>query len=312
MRTIKPRRIKHGDVIGVCAPASPPASTEKLNKGITYLERCGFRVELGKNVFKKDGYLAGSDVQRAADLNIFFANPKVKAIFTVRGGYGSHRILPLLDYNLIKRNPKILVGYSDITALHLALLAKTNLITFAGPMVAVEMSDGLTGEAEEQFWNCLTSPKPTVPIKGTNHNLSATKKNGITAGHLLGGNLSLVAALVGTPYFPSVNNQILILEEIDEKPYRIDRILTQMKLANVFKNTKGIVLGDFHNCEPKKGKPSLTLNQVFKDVFQGYQIPIIFGFPFGHLKDSLSFPIGVRVRLIGKKNKLEFLEAGVV
>jgi muramoyltetrapeptide carboxypeptidase len=311
MRTIKPRRIKHGDVIGVCAPASSPASTEKLNKGITYLERCGFRVELGKNVLKKYGYLAGSDSQRAADLNNFFADPKVKAIFTLRGGYGSHRILPLLDYNLIRRNPKILVGYSDITALHSALLAKTNLITFSGPMVAVEMAERLQDKTEERFWECLMSTKSPQSIKVNPDQSSIISRPGKAIGRLIGGNLSMVTALIGTHFFPSLRDPIFILEEIDERPYRIDRMLQQMKLVGTLNQTNGILLGGFGGCDPEKGKPSLTLSQVFKDTFHNYQFPVISGIPYGHIKDSLSFPIGARVKMDGRKNFIEFLEAGV-
>ena len=160
MRIIKPQALRRGDIIGICAPASPPSSEDKITKGIAYLERLGYHVQLGRSVYHKHGYLAGSDSQRASDLNELFVNPKVKAIFTVRGGYGVHRILPLLNYNLIKRNPKILVGYSDISALQLALFTKTGLVTFSGPMVAVEMASGLKGETEEFFWRCLPLQNP--------------------------------------------------------------------------------------------------------------------------------------------------------
>ncbi len=308
---MKPKRLKQGDVIGICAPASPPASVEKLNKGIAYLERCGFRVEAGKNIFKKRGYLAGTDNQRADDLNKLFANPKVKAIFTIRGGYGSQRILPLLDYNLIKRNPKILVGYSDITALHFALLSKIGLVTFSGPMVAVEMADDLTKKTEEQFWDCLMSARPPHSIKGDPTQSSIFHRSGSATGQLLGGNLSLVTALVGTQFFPSIRDPIFILEEIDERPYRIDRMLQQMKLSGIFKKAKGVALADFRGCEPEKGKPSLTLQQIFRDIFQDYSFPIVSGFSIGHIKDSLSFPIGVKIKIDGGKNCIEFIEAGV-
>lgn len=311
MHIIKPNRLRHGDIIGICAPASPPASEATLNRGIVYLEKLGFRIELGKNVLRKNGYLAGSDKQRAADLNSLFANSTVKAIFTVRGGYGSHRILRLLDYNIIKRNPKIFVGYSDITAIQFALLAKCGLVTFSGPMVATEMSEKLSGKIEEQFWNCLMSTKPPSFIKGKNGSITSIKKNKVVSGRLLGGNLSLITSLIGTPYFPICKNNILMLEEIDEKPYRIDRMLNHMKLAGVFDKIEGVALGDFSGCHPEKGKPSLTLSKVFRDTFQNYPFPIISGVPYGHIKASLPFPVGVKVRFNGDKNILEFLEAGV-
>jgi muramoyltetrapeptide carboxypeptidase len=311
MRIIKPKCLRHADVIGICAPGSPPASEDKLNKGICYLEHLGFRVELGKNIYRRRGYLAGTDTQRAADINQLFANSRVKAIFTVRGGYGSHRILPFLDYSLIKHNPKILVGYSDITALHFAVLTKSGIVSFSGPMVASEMSEGLRGEVEERFWNMLMSPNPPNAIKGKSKPLSILDGKGVATGRLLGGNLSLISALIGTPFFPSLNDPIFILEEIDERPYRIDRMLQQIKLSGIFNNTKGIALGDFSGCDSEKKKTSLSLQEVFKDAFQHHQFPIISNLPFGHLKNSLSFPIGVRAKIDGRINCLEFLEAGV-
>lgn len=311
MKIIKSRRLCRGDVIGIFAPASPPATIEKLNKGIKYLENLGFRVELGKHIYKKRGYLAGSDEQRASDVNSLFGNPKVKAIFTVRGGYGSHRIIPLLDYQLIKNNPKIFVGYSDITALHFALLAKTGLITFSGPMVAVEMSEGLSGKREELFWEMLMSPNNPKPLCGKSIKGFTYEKNKITTGHLLGGNLSIIDALVGTPYFPSINNPIFLLEEIDERPYRIDRMLQQMKLAGIFKKSGGVALGDFSSCKAEKGKPTLTIDQIIRETFSDNRIPVIAGIHFGHLHNSIHFPIGVKVKFNTQKNRLTFTDGGV-
>jgi len=310
MRIKKPKRLKHGDVIGICAPASPPSSTEKLEKGIAYIERCGFRVEAGKNILKKRGYLAGTDDQRAEDLNKLFADPKVKAIFTVRGGYGSQRILPLLDYNLIRQNPKILVGYSDITALHFALLSRAGLVSFSGPMVAVEMSEGLNAKVEERFWNMLMSSKPSKPITAKNSS-SIFKRSGKAEGRLLAGNLSLVAAMCGTKYFPRFKKYILMVEEIDEKPYRVDRMLEQLKLAGLINVCAGVTLGKFISCVPDKGKPSLTLQQVFKDRFANCEFPVVSEIPYGHFKASMPFPVGAKVKISGDQNILEFLEPGV-
>jgi muramoyltetrapeptide carboxypeptidase len=309
MKTIKPKALKHGDVIGIAAPASPPASEDKLNTGIRYLEQLGYRIKLGKHVLNRRGYLAGSDANRASDLNELFLDKNVKAIFTVRGGYGCQRILPLLDYNLIRKNPKILVGYSDITALHLALFEKIRLITFSGPMVAVEIASGMSGKTEEQFWQSLTSTRPHKSIK----NLKSTfvQKTNSTTGKLLGGNLSLVVSLIGTPYFPSLNKSILFLEEIEEQPYRIDRMLQQMKLAGTLNNPSGVVLGEFTNCIPQKNKESLTLTQIFQDTFLAKKYPVVSGFNYGHVKKSLTFPVGVSVQLDAEHGSLEFLEGGV-
>lgn len=158
MTTIKPPRLRQGDTIGVIAPASAPTSAEKIEKGVTYLEKMGYRVKPGKHIHELNGYLAGPDSHRAEDLNGMFADPEIKAIIAVRGGYGSPRILDLIDYDLVRKNPKIFVGYSDCTSLHCAFLRQAGLVSFAGPMVAVEMFEGIDSFTEENFWRLLTDP----------------------------------------------------------------------------------------------------------------------------------------------------------
>jgi len=311
MRIVKPRALQRGDVIGICAPASPPDSEEQLHRGISYLEKLGYRVEMGNNVHRRRGYLAGTDEQRAADVNALFAKKSVKAIFTVRGGYGAHRILPFLNYNLIKHNPKILVGYSDITALQMAIFRKSGLITFSGPMVASEMAGGLRGTAEEEFWQCLTSTLPPGPLQCKTDPHFATGRRKTSEGRLIGGNLSLVASLSGTPYFPEPKGSILLLEEIDERPYRIDRTLQQLRHAGVLEKVKGVVFGKFIGCTAEAGKSSLTLHQVIGDTFKEMSYPLLSGLRYGHLTNSFTIPIGIRVRLHAASKKLEFLEAGV-
>ena len=310
MRIIKPGALHRGDIIGVCSPASAPASDHDLSRGIVYLERLGYRVELGKHLRLKRGYLAGTDAQRASDINDLFANRKVKAIFTARGGYGSHRILPLLNYPVIKRNPKILVGYSDITALQLALMTKVGLVTYSGPMVAAEMAAGFGGSGEEWFWRCLTSSSalPSIRAKVLRHS-PQRKRHAQTAGRLIGGNLSVVATSVGTPYFPRMSSPILLLEEIDERPYRIDRMLQQLLLAGVLSRARGVVLGSFADCKPAKGKPSLTLRQVFLDTFAGFNYPVLESVRYGHVKNSLTMPLGLRIRLNPSRGEISFLES---
>ena len=310
MRIIKPKALRHGDVIGIAAPASPPVSEEKLAKGISYLERLGYRIELGKNLYRKRGYLAGTDGQRASDIHELFVNKKVKAIFNARGGFGCMRILPLLDYNLIRRHPKIFVGYSDVTVLQLALFTKIGLATFSGPMVAVEMADGLSGTVEEQFWKCLTHPK-ALDLIYMNKKKKKVFQKGNSTGRIIGGNLSLIAAMVGTPYFPSASDLLLVLEEIGERPYRIDRMLRQLQLANVLKKTKGVLLGSFDDCEPEKGKPSLALQQVFNDIFANGSYPVMSGLSCGHRNNSLTIPLGVRARIDTVTGALRFLENAV-
>jgi muramoyltetrapeptide carboxypeptidase len=310
MRIVKPKALGRGDVIGIAAPASPPASEEMLSKGIRYLERLGYRVELGSHIYHKRGYLAGTDEERVSDLHELFANPKVKAIFTVRGGYGAMRLLPLLDLSLIRRNPKILVGYSDITVLQLALFNALGLVTFSGPMVAVEMAEGIRGEAEEQFWKCITSSDPPGSIK-----IMARRRKiyrtGTATGRILGGNLSMIAALIGSAYVPTTVNHILILEEVAEKPYRIDRMLQQLGGTPLLGKAKGVVLGSFTDCAPSPGGNSLSLDQVFQDAFKQYRFPVMGSVRYGHERYSLTIPLGVKVRMDAGRGELTFLESGV-
>jgi len=312
--TRKPKRLRPGGVIGVFAPSSPAANDEKVERGIRYLEGIGFRVEVGKSVYKRYGYLAGKDQARADDIHSFFRNRNISALIATRGGYGIHRILSRLDYSLIKNHPKIVVGYSDLTAMHCAFLSQANLVSFSGPMVASAMSDGsLSGSREEEFWQMLMSDKPVDPICPTNKNI--VEKNirikGSIAGNIIGGNLSLLTALVGTPYLPSFRNAFLLLEDIGERPYRIDRMLQQLKLGGVLSNLGAVLLGNFRDCEPEHGKPSLTLPEIFRDTFSSLSYPILSGFHYGHIPDSLSFPFGVKARLHPSKKRMEFLEAGV-
>jgi len=307
MTIIKPNALKRGDVIGIAAPASPPQTEEHLARGIRYLESNGFRVELGKHVYGKTGYLAGSDRERTFDLHDLFSNKQVKAIFTVRGGYGCTRILPLLNYRLIRQNPKILVGYSDITALQLAMLTKAGLVSFSGPMVAVEMAGTFTGEAEESFWRCMTSKAKRQSI-GIEKNSRVVVRSGKAEGTLWGGNLSLIASLVGTNYVPRLKNSILLLEEIGERPYRVNRMLNQLKLAGLFRRAAGVAFGLFTDCEPERGKPSLTIRQVFEDTFQEFKFPAGGHFHYGHVDDSLTIPFGVTVRFDADRGRIVFLE----
>ncbi len=309
MTIVKPQRLKPGDVIGICAPASAPDDDNHLEKGIRYLERLGYRVEPGRHLHKRRGYLAGTDAERAEDINRFFADRNIKAIISARGGYGSLRILSLLDFNMIRRAPKIFVGYSDLTALHLALLTRCGLISFSGPMVASDFGKNFGGKAEEQFWRLLASPTPPDPLKGTRPpaNLKAARRT--VEGRIIGGNLSLLAAMLGTPYVPRIERLLLFLEEIDERPYRIDRILQQMRLAGFLDRARGIILGQFVDCGPAPGKPSLTLREVFTEAFG--DTPVVAGLPFGHISNPLTLPIGIRARLDPARQYLTFLESPV-
>jgi len=312
MNTCKPPKLYHGDVIGIVATSSTPRSQEAVEKGISYLEKLGYRIEVSKNIFSRYGYLAGTDDARANELNAMFANKFVKAIFIARGGYGLHRILSRINYTYIKRNPKIVVGFSDVTALQLALWKKCNLVSLSAPLV-VEFEEKLKGKTEDIFWRLLTSTKVSgirydVRCEGNNKKYQRVNTN--VRGILLGGNLTLLSTLCGTTFFPSFTNSIFFMEDVDESPYRIDRMLQHLKLANVFRRANGIVLGDFSSCE-KNEKDSLSIAQVVHDVFTDIRARVFSGLQYGHIQEIKPIPLGTIAQINARKNTLQLVESVV-
>ena len=312
MRFIKPPRLKQGDVIGIISPASSPQDTLQLEKGLKCIEKNGYKIEVGKNVGKVNGYLAGTDQERADDLNSMFKNKHVKAIICLRGGYGASRILDKINYKLIRNNPKIFVGYSEITAIQMALLRNARLITFAGPMVVPDFANDISTYSEEFFWRIITSNKKTGRIDYPhNGKLPAITKGG-ASGKILGGNLSVFSALIGTPYFPDLKDRILLLEDVDELPYKIDRLLNQMKMIKIFKRVKGIILGRFVDCyEHDSSKKTLTLGEVMEDYLKELKIPVLYTFPHGHIRDKITVPFGINVKMNASRGFIEFTENAV-
>ena len=313
MKILKPKRLNTGDLIGVIAPASNPDDITRIDKGVSYLESLGYRVEIGKNVGAERGYLAGDDSQRLDDLRYMFEKKEVKAIFNVRGGYGSGRLLDKIDYSLIKANPKIFVGYSDITALQMAFFTKTGLMTIAGPMLASDLYAGLDPNTEELFWSMLTSSKKIGKLYNPNDEKFFILNKGRGEGRLLGGNLSLLASIMGSEYLPSFRNSILLLEEIGEAPYRVDRLFNQISIAKIFKQIKGLILGRFVDCyESDKTKETLSLNEVILDYFQNISIPVIYNVKHGHIKESIPIPFGLKCKLNASRGFIEITENAVV
>jgi muramoyltetrapeptide carboxypeptidase len=312
MTVIKPRALKKGDTIGIISPSSPPSVPEKIAKGAEYLERLGYRVKLGKNVNKVHGYLAGTDEERAVDIHDMFADKSIKAIIAVRGGYGTPRLLPLINYSLIKKNPKILVGYSDLTALQLAIYKKTGLITFSGPMAGVEMWKEMNPFTEEHFWSMVTSKKKLGAIKNPKGAALSIVSGGSASGRLLGGNLSLITSILGSPFIPSFKNSILFFEEIAEECYRLDRMLNQLRLANILKEIKGTVIGELTDIKPSDdSKPYFTAEEVVQQYFSSLQKPVVSGLAYGHISQKVTMPIGIRVTVDAKGKKISFDEAAV-
>lgn len=311
----KPPRLRAGEVIGIVAPASP-MKDEYLQKGCEYLERLGYRVKLGHAVNRERGYLAGTDTQRADDLNAMFRDPQVKAIFCARGGYGSPRLLRLLDYQAMARHPKIFVGYSDITSIQLAMLQHAGLVTFSGPMVAAEMGQNrMDAFTEENFWKVLTEPQPLGQLRRPDRKRYHPIQKGKVEGRLIGGCLSLMSPIVGTPHMPEISGSILFVEDIGEEPYRVDRYFVHFRESGLLRQVGGFVVGQMIDCTPAKDDPtpSLTLDQVIKDFIKPLSVPALSGLDYGHGNVKYTMPIGVRAALEveGRRCRLDILESAV-
>lgn len=313
MKIIKPKKLSPGDLIGIVSPASSPVDLEKINNGVIYLEKLGYKVIVGKHVYSENDHYAGNDSQRLDDFQSMFKNKDVKAIFCSRGGYGSGRLLNDIDYSLIKKNPKILVGYSDITALQLAILKKCGLVTFAGPMVAVDFGGEVDEFTEEVFWRTITSDKKIGKLANPDDEKFYVLTKGRGEGQLVGGNLSLVVSLMGTKYQPDFKDSILFLEEIAEPPYKIDRFFNQLRLANVFGNIKGLIFGRFVDCyDTDATQRSFTLNEVIVDYFEKLKLPVIYNVKHGHLTQNITLPIGLKCKINSSRGFIEINEAGVI
>jgi len=312
MRIIKPKKLKKKDVIGIISPASSPVDLSRIEKGVNYLEKLGYRVEVGKNVGKQRGYLAGEDSERLEDFHAMFKNKNVKAIISVRGGYGSGRLLDKIDFNLVKKNPKIFVGYSDITYLLLALFKKTGLVTFAGPMLAVDFFNDIDEFTEEIFWRVLTSNKKIGKIFNPDKEPFYKLNGGRAEGLMIAANLSILTSMLGTNYLPDFKNKLLLIEDIGELPYRIDRMFNQLKLGGVFEKINGLILGRFVDCyETDAEKKTLSLNEVIEDYLKPLKMPIIYSVKHGHIKKNITIPIGIKTKMNASRKFVEFTEAAV-
>jgi len=314
---IKPNHLKPGDTVGIVAPASAPPDPKAIDLSVRALERLGFKPKLSANARKRWGFLAGTDRERASDLMKMFADRKVKAILCVRGGYGSARLLPLLDYRAIRRNPKIFIGYSDITSLHCAMLTQSNLISFHGPMLNSDfIKDDLPDFTLQSFLRTLTQPSAPGSIRrGYKKKTVSILRRGAASGQLIGGNISLLCTTLGTPFQPSFKDKILFLEDLDEVPYRFDRMLTHLLNAGLLQQLAGIAIGINTDCEDPKAKTTKEYRQTLLDVFKErllrLKIPIATGLPFGHIPLNATLPIGVRATLDAVKGDLVIAEAAV-
>ena len=305
-----PDRLNYGDTIGIIAPASAPPDPKNIDRSVAALERLGFKPRLAANVRKRWGFLAGNDSDRAGDLMKMFTDRKVKAIICVRGGYGTARLLPLLDFRTIRANPKIFLGYSDITSLHCAFLVKSNLVSFHGPMLNSDfVKKDMPDFTVQSFLRTLMQPSPPGSIRdGYKQRTVTILRRGKASGPLVGGNITLLCAALGTPYLPSFKNSILFFEDLDEVPYRFDRMLTQLLNAGLLQQVAGIAIGINANCQDPKAKGANEYRQTLEDVFAErllpLKVPVVAGLPFGHIPFNATLPIGVRVTLDAIKGDL--------
>lgn len=320
-----PQALQPGDTIAIVAPAGP-VEKERIERAASRLREMGFTVRVPQGLFRKDGYLAGSDDQRARELMAAFADPDVDAVFPGRGGYGTPRILDHLDFDLIGQNPKVFVGFSDITALHIAIHQRTGLVTFHSP----NLQDGLGSEDDlapltrRLFFRAILATEYTSDPLGTADQpgyaiaveagdgdvpRSRALASGVAEGRLIGGNLSLVHALMGTPYEVETAGRILFLEDVGEAPYRVDRMLQTLKLAGKLDDVAGVVLGSFTRREDEDtSDEQTTIDEVFDRFFGAADYPVLADFPFGHQRNNATLPIGVKVRVDTEQGRLTVLE----
>jgi len=300
----KPPALRKGDLIGVVAPAGV-VKADDLGNGVRRLEELGFRVALGRSLYRSARYLAGRDEERAADLAEMFANSEVKAVVAARGGYGTSRIIPLLDAKVLARSPKIFVGSSDLTLLLHFLRSACRLVTFHGPMVSPNFGKYSSPTTNGEFVRILGATTPPGPIDVTGVKVL---KGGSGEGVLTGGCLSLVCQTIGTPYEIQTEDTILFLEDINEPPYRIDRMLTYLKQVGKFDGVRAVVFGLMPDCHPSP-QELYTLEDVIRDVLADLPCPILYDFPSGHGGTNVTLPFGVRAAVEGAT--LSILEAPV-
>ena len=318
--TIKPKALVKGDTVGLITPSTFVSDPERLEAAERTVRYFGLEPKWGKHVGQKWGYAGGTIDERLEDLHAMFADPAVKGVFCVRGGYAAGQLLDRVDYKLIRSNPKVFIGYSDITALHLAIRKHTGLVTFHGP---VQLS-AFTNYTQECYRRALFEAKPlgdlTNPPESNllrpSHHLH-TVRPGKARGTLVGGNLSLVAATMGTPYEVDTKGKIFFIEDVDESPYSIDRMLTQLRLAGKLQEAAGIIWGECADCRAKDYKPSFsdgsfTTNEVVLNILGKLDIPVLSGLTIGHTDDQLTLPEGVMAELDASGLKLTILEAATV
>lgn len=301
---IRPSRLQKGDTIGIIAPSSPP-NLENLQRSLTFIEQLGLKVKMGKHVEKVHGYLAGTDDERLEDLHDMLADPNVKGIICAGGGYGAGRYSDRIDFQLMAEQPKILWGYSDITFLHTTIGQFANVVTFHGPMLASDVGKDTFHDLSARMFGQLFEP---IELHYT-EDISplTTISGGVSQGELVGGNLSLLVSALGSKYEIDTRGKLLLIEDVDEEPYKVDAMLNQLRLAGKLQEAAGVVVGDFARSEPKKRKTTLTLDEVLQHYLGDLGKPVVAGFKIGHCEPHFAVPLGTEARLDGDSKTLTIL-----
>lgn len=312
-----PPRLRAGDAVGLVAPAGITADRFELEAAADSIRAMRLEPRLAPNALARDGYLAGPDAARAAGIDAMWADPAVKALFALRGGWGAARVLPLLDWRRIAAAPKLLIGFSDITALHMAIAARAGFPSIHGPNAASAWGKAswdsfraVAFDGATPTWTMTSDPDEDrlAPRSGRPRVFTP----GRAQGRLLGGNLTVLTSLVGTPWLPDFTGAILFIEDVNEAPYRIDRMLTQLALAGILGRLAGVVFGQCTDCrDPDAGIGGFTLSQVLEQHLAPLRVPAFQGAPFGHVRDQVSLPVGCRAEVDADAGALRLLEPAV-
>jgi muramoyltetrapeptide carboxypeptidase len=306
---LKPQALQPGDLVQIVAPASN-LKADYLSRGVAQLNALGFRVKYDPAILEKDRYTAGSDERRCRELMSAFTDPEVKAVWAARGGYGVMRLLAQLDEGTLRANPKIFIGYSDLTALHLYLYNRFGWVTFHGPMAAKDLAGGEAHYDKTTLLNALTKAEPMGEIIGIG--TEVLHQGAPVSGRLLGGCLSLLAAMMGTPDELDTTDAILFLEDTGTRPFQLDRMLQQLKLAGKFEGVRALVFGEMSNCM-QHVEQGYTLLEVLCDLTADLRVPVLFGLRSGHSEvGNLTLPLGVQATLDSERGVLRIDEAGVI
>jgi muramoyltetrapeptide carboxypeptidase len=317
MAILKPKALRRGDAISVVVPAGP-LDRERMPRALARLQQRGFRTKTYGDIYRSCNYLAGDDATRAAELLAAFTDPETSAVWCARGGYGVARLLDRIDFDVIKRRPKVFIGFSDITALHLAINKQTELVTFHGPNIqdGFGKADDMLAANETALWRAVWAEEQASPTSGyaleaaANQDGLRTIRPGRATGQLTGGNLAVLAGLMGTPFEVVTAGRILFLEDVGERLYRIDRYLAQLWLAGKLQQAAGVLIGSF-SYDEEPAEPPEALAELFDDYFGRLKVPVLAGFPAGHSRINLTLPMGALVEIDAGDKRVAVCENAV-